>query len=94
MNACFCCVRFSFSIPSQEIGLGNVSEMTYFVWSGCKTLTQSIKKYSQSLCFDKNGGRKSVKMVVRMVVCVYVFCCFYAVKFICFYCFDIGYVIA
>jgi len=27
-------VRFSFSIPSQEIGLGNVSEMMYFVLSG------------------------------------------------------------
>jgi len=34
VNACFCCVRFCFSIPSQEIGLGNVSEMTYFVLSG------------------------------------------------------------
>jgi len=34
VNACFCCVRFCFSIPSQEIGLGNVSEMTYFVSSG------------------------------------------------------------
>jgi len=29
-----CCVRFSFSMPSQEIGLGNVSRMTYCVWSG------------------------------------------------------------
>jgi len=27
-NVCFCCVRFCFSIPSQEIGSGNVSEMT------------------------------------------------------------------
>jgi len=26
VNVCFCCGRFSFSIPSQEIGLGNVSE--------------------------------------------------------------------
>ena len=34
VNACFCCVTFSFSIPSQEIGLGNVSEMTNFVSSG------------------------------------------------------------
>ena len=33
VNASFCCVRFSFSIPSQEIGLGNVSEMIYFVLS-------------------------------------------------------------
>ena len=49
VNVCFCCVRFSFSIPSQEIGSGNVSEMTYFVWSGTyKTTTQSI---SQSVPF-------------------------------------------
>ena len=27
------CYGFSFSIPSQEIGFGNVSEMTYFVSS-------------------------------------------------------------
>jgi len=32
MNACFCCARFSFSILSY--GLGNVSEMNYFVSSG------------------------------------------------------------
>jgi len=32
VNACFCCVRFSFSIPSQEIGLGNVFEMTRDEW--------------------------------------------------------------
>ena len=38
VNACFCCVRFHFSVPSQEIGFRNVSEMTYFVSSG----TQSI----------------------------------------------------
>ena len=32
-----------FSIPSQEIGLGNVSEMTYFMYRvGRKTTTQSI----------------------------------------------------
>jgi len=31
---CAFVVRFSFSIPSQEIGLGNVSEMTYIVSSG------------------------------------------------------------
>ena len=30
-SACFCCVRFSFSISSREIGLGNVSRMTCFV---------------------------------------------------------------
>jgi len=34
VNLCFSCVRFSFSIPSQEIGLGNISQMTCFVSSG------------------------------------------------------------
>ena len=29
---------FSFSIPSQELGLGNVSEMTYSVSSGMQNL--------------------------------------------------------
>ena len=34
MNVCYCCVRFSFfSIPGQGFGFGNVSEMTYFVFS-------------------------------------------------------------
>jgi len=31
VNVHVCCVRFSFSIPSQEIGLGDISEMNYFV---------------------------------------------------------------
>jgi len=31
-------VRFSFSIPRQEIGLGNVSEMTYLMLSGTYNL--------------------------------------------------------
>jgi len=34
VSVCFCCVRFSFCIRSQEIGLRNVSEITYFVLSG------------------------------------------------------------
>jgi len=35
VNACFCCDRFSFfHTKSQEISLGNVTEMTYFVSSG------------------------------------------------------------
>ena len=40
VNACFYCVRFCFSVPvpSQGIGLGNVSEMTCFVLSGTKNL--------------------------------------------------------
>ena len=36
-------VRYSFSIPSQEIGLGNVSEITYFVLTGMQNLN-SISK--------------------------------------------------
>jgi len=44
LNVCFCCVRFSFSIPSQEIGLGNVSEITYFVWSETWSLTRASIK--------------------------------------------------
>ena len=50
MNACFCCVRFSFTIPSQEIGLENVSEMTYFVpretWN-LNSISQSISHCSK-----------------------------------------------
>jgi len=45
VNACVCCVRFSFSVPNQEIGSGNVSEMTYFV-SRRTQLSQSIKPQS------------------------------------------------
>jgi len=33
VNVCLCCIRFSFSIVSQEIGLENISEITYFVSS-------------------------------------------------------------
>jgi len=31
VNVCFCCVRFSFSIPSQEIGLEKVSKELFCV---------------------------------------------------------------
>jgi len=42
---------FSFSLPSQEIGLGNVSEMTYFVSSG-----RSIKpQLNQSMVVIVSG---------------------------------------
>jgi len=35
MHVCFCCVRFSFSVLSQEIGWEErFSEMTYFVSGG------------------------------------------------------------
>jgi len=42
-------VRFSFSIPSQEIGLGNVCKMTYFASSG----TQKHNSINQCCCRDK-----------------------------------------
>jgi len=38
----FVALGLLFSIPGQEIGLGNVSKMTYFVSSGRKTRTQSV----------------------------------------------------
>ena len=45
-NACFCCVSFSFSVPNEELDLGNVSEMTYFCRVGRKTTTQSISQWT------------------------------------------------
>jgi len=36
----FVVLGFVFSIPSQETGLGNISEMTYFVSSGTYNLNQ------------------------------------------------------
>jgi len=38
VNVCFCCARFSFCIPSREIGLWNVSKMTYFLSSRSQNL--------------------------------------------------------
>ena len=50
MNVCFCCYRFCFSILSEEIGLADVSEMTYFVsWDVKPQLNQSIKPAKQPL---------------------------------------------
>jgi len=45
-----------FSIPSQEIGLGNVSEMTYFVfeWDGTQNLSQSLTFLFVLLCGRSN----------------------------------------
>jgi len=46
VNVWFCCVRFSFSIASQETGLGNVSKMTCLCRVGRKnhnSLTQLIQ---------------------------------------------------
>jgi len=37
----FVVLGFDFSIPSQEIGLGNISKMTCLCWVGRKTTTQS-----------------------------------------------------
>ena len=41
MNACFCCVRFSFSIPSQG-ALETSLKWPILCRVGCKTLSQSI----------------------------------------------------
>jgi len=59
-NAWFCCVRFGFSIPSQEIGLENVSEMTYFVLSG----TCSLNSVSQPPC-------TLILLAIRHVLCTF-----------------------
>jgi len=50
---CFCCVRFSVSIPSQEIGLGNVSEMTYFVSSGTYNHNSGIQAEGRRLSWPE-----------------------------------------
>ena len=44
---------FSFSTPNQEIGFGNVSEMTCFVLSGQKTLTDSVN----AKCYMARAGK-------------------------------------
>ena len=46
---CFYCVRLCFVILSQEIGLGNVSEMTILCRVGRKTATQSIPKFHDKI---------------------------------------------
>ena len=47
MNACFCCVKFSFSITSQEIGLGKRLRNDLFCieWDVKSQLSQSINFY-------------------------------------------------
>jgi len=49
------CYRFSFSIPNQEIGLRNVSEMTYFCveWDVKPQLNQSTRMWANA----QRGGR-------------------------------------
>ena len=50
VNVCFYCVWFSFSIPSQKIGLGNMSEMTYLVSSGTYNLNSVIRGILVTVC--------------------------------------------
>ena len=38
MNVCFCCVRFCYSIPSQEIGLGTSLKWPILCWVERETL--------------------------------------------------------
>ena len=57
MNACFCCVRFSFvCMPSQEIGLGSASKMTYFVQSAFSALTLLVGRQEGHLACKKVSG--------------------------------------
>jgi len=49
-------VGLVFSMPSQKIGLGNVSKMTYFVLSGM----QNLNSINQS-----NKQYQSIKMLVK-----------------------------
>jgi len=44
LNVCFCCVRFSFSISSQE-AWGTSLKWPILSWVRCKTLTQSINHW-------------------------------------------------
>jgi len=50
VNVRFCCVRFSFSTPSEEIGLGTSPKWHILCRVGRKTLTQSI---SQKIVINK-----------------------------------------
>jgi len=42
VNVCFWCVRFSFSIPSQEIGLGSSPKWPILCGVGRKTTTNQL----------------------------------------------------
>jgi len=49
MNVCFCCVFSVFQYYAKRLARKNVSNMTYFVLVGRKTLTQSfISSFVQS----------------------------------------------
>ena len=68
VNVCFCCARFSFPIPSQEVGLGNVYKITYFVSSGRKTLTPSSLLVCQDCEPYKNGSTTRVGIRNHMLL--------------------------
>jgi len=49
-----------FFIPSQEIGLGNISEMTYFVSSGTwnhSSLNTAVMMWWMGLCHSPSTAR-------------------------------------
>jgi len=45
MNVCFCCVRFSFSIPSQSLAWGTFPKWPILCRVGLKTTTQSVEMF-------------------------------------------------
>jgi len=59
VNVCFCCIRFRFSLPSQEIGLENVSlgqpESTTEMTS--QSVQLFLHKWPQSVLILYNGMR-------------------------------------
>ena len=70
VNACFCCVRFSFSISSQEIGLGPSPKWLMLCRVGRKATTQSINQCCSALpctCY------KSCQLIISVT------CLFFAV---------------
>jgi len=77
---CFCGVRFSFSIPSHEIGLENVSEMTHFVLSGTSQslsalhnlrggISQMYGEHCQTLSHAEDTNLKVSTLVTVTHIC-------------------------
>jgi len=80
VNACFYSVRFS--IPSREIGLGNVSEMTYVVSSGTQN-HNSIRNRRESICTGGFCFDHRTSVVIFNLADVKPFC--YGTKYFLFY---------
>jgi len=65
VNACFCCVKFCFFHTSRQIGLGNVSEMTYFVSSGTTQSTCGTRIH-MTYAYASTHGKKVAYRAVRV----------------------------